>query len=180
MRPLLLRTRLLSAAGKHAVRALLSPAYASVKGVPPAASEDEAAALLGRILPSAFFLRVERASGTPRALTFVSEQAFAPDAHFVWLYDGPAWRTAALSGALVVAGVLGACFPLWPRAAQAPVGWASTGVLAFFVFYYAVAALRQVFFAASALVAKPGIWVLPNWHEDCSVVRAAASGLYAR
>src|SRR5882724_11256758 len=46
----------LSMAGKSAIKALLSPAYAKLKNVPKVTSESEAQGLLHSCIPFAFFL----------------------------------------------------------------------------------------------------------------------------
>ena len=61
------------ASGKSAVKALLSPAYAKLKGVPKITTEAEAMATLASVNSFAFFLRVQRGgpsggSSSPKVL----------------------------------------------------------------------------------------------------------------
>ncbi|KZV92723.1 translocation protein [Exidia glandulosa HHB12029] len=155
---------------KHALRVLMSDEYSKLKGVPPVATEDEARALLARILPFAFFLLIER--NDQGALVLVPQQDFKPDGLYVWLYDGPAWRLYAMAAAIIAAVILYTSIPLWPYRVQLAISYIPVAAIAFLAFYVAVALLRQVIFALTSFAFAPGIWVFPNWHEDCTVLES--------
>ena len=79
-------------AGKSAIKAILSPAYAKLKGVPAATTEAEAIGLLHSCIPHTFFLRVARGgsvsgAGGPKLLQINPQQVFQADEYYAWFLD---------------------------------------------------------------------------------------------
>jgi len=165
--------------GKSAVKALLSPAYAKLKGVPPQPkTEEEATAQLLAIIPYAFFLRVERgspsgsSSSSPKQLQIIQQQTFHPDMHFAWFYEGPQWTTY-LGGALMVAVILaGVMFPLWPPIMRLGVYYLSLVFLGLIGLLIALAIVRLIFYVITVVVASPGIWLFPKLFADVGFVES--------
>jgi translocation protein SEC62 len=164
-------------AGKSAVKALLSPAYAALSNVPKVTSESEASALLHSIIPYAFFLRVERSpslsssSSSPKVLSIIPAQLFTPTDYYAWFYEGSQWTTT-LGGLLMVAVMLGGVmFPLWPPVIRLGVWWLSIAMLGLIGLFFAMAIVRLVFYVGSVIVASPGIWIFPKLFADVGFVR---------
>jgi translocation protein SEC62 len=162
--------------GKSAVKALLSPAYAKLKKVPPQPkSEDEAAQLLLRMIPFAFFLRIERGApsgspSSPKHVQIVQQQTFQPDLYFAWFYDGPQWTTY-LGGAIMVAVILGGVmYPLWPAFMRLGAYYMSLLFFALIGLFFAIAIVRLIFYIVSVIVASPGIWIFPKLFADVGFV----------
>lgn len=165
--------------GKSAVNALLSPAYAKLKNVPPVTNEAEAEAVLTSIIPYAFYLRVDRgnptgsSSSAPRHVAITAQQSFAQDGYFAWFYEGSQWTTYA-GGLLMVAIMLaGVMFPLWPPIMRLGVWYISVGMLGLFAAFFALAIVRLVFYVISIVVVPPGIWIFPKLFADVGVVSSA-------
>lgn len=83
--------------GRAAVKALLSPAYAKTKGVPPVADEAAAERTLHGIIPFAFFLRVDRGGSSggkdsPKLLQVNQMQMFKGDLVSA-VYRAKGWET---------------------------------------------------------------------------------------
>ncbi|KAF9513800.1 hypothetical protein BS47DRAFT_936009 [Hydnum rufescens UP504] len=153
--------------GKSAVKALLSPGYAKLKGVPPQPkTEEEASAQLLAMIPFAFFLRVERGassggSSSPKHLQIVQQQTFQADMHFAWFYDGPQWTTY-LGGAVMVGVILaGVMFPLWPPIMRLGAYYLSLLFFGLIGLFFAIAIFRLIFYIITVIVASPGIMDLP-------------------
>jgi translocation protein SEC62 len=158
------------------VKALLSPAYAKLKSDPKITTEDEAHALLGSLIPFAFFLRVDRggpsgsSSTSPKVVNVTSAQAFKPDDYFAWFYEGSQWTTYAGGVLMVVIMLAGVMFPLWPPTMRLGVWYLSIACLGLVGLFFAIAIVRLVFYIVSVLVASPGIWIFPKLFADVGFV----------
>jgi len=162
--------------GKSAVKALLSPAYDKLKGVPAVTSEEEAQNLLSQINSYAFFLRVQRggptgsASSSPKALQIIQDQKFDVKEYYAWFYEGSQWTTYA-GGILMVAIMLaGVMFPLWPPIMRLGVWYLSIGMLGLIGLFFAIAIVRLIFYIITVIVASPGIWIFPQLFADVGFI----------
>ena len=108
--------------GKAAVKALLSPAFAKIKGVPKVTSESEADLVLKNVNAYAYFLHVQRgdrgaptgnSSSSPKALNIIPEQMFSSEEYYAWFYEGSQWTTYAGGVLMVIIMLAGVMFPLW-------------------------------------------------------------------
>lgn len=167
--------------GKSAIKALLSPAYAKLKGVPKITTEAEAIATLATVNSFAFFLRVQRgapsgsSASSPKVLQVIPEQRFAADEYYVWFFEGSQWTTYA--GAILMVGVMlaGVMFPLWPPIMRQGVYYLSMGMLGLIGLFFGIAIVRLIFYIITVVVASPGIWVFPKLFADVGFVRALDS-----
>ncbi|KAF8966609.1 translocation protein Sec62-domain-containing protein [Flammula alnicola] len=132
--------------GKSAVKALLSPAFAKVKGAPKVTSEAEAQTTLQAVNAFAFFLRVQRggptgsSSSSPKALQIIPEQMFSPDEYYAWFYEGSQWTTIGMLGLIGL--------------------------------FFAIAIVRLIFYIITIVVASPGIWIFPQLFADVGFVES--------
>ena len=163
--------------GKAAIKALLSPAFAKIKGVPKVTSESEADMVLRSVNAYAFFLRVQRgaptgnSSSSPKALNIISEQMFSSEEYYAWFYEGSQWTTYA-GGVLMVSIMLaGVMFPLWPPVMRLGVWYLSMAVLGLIGLFFVIAILRLIFYIITVIVASPGIWIFPQLFADVGFVR---------
>jgi protein translocation Sec62 family protein len=161
--------------GRAAVKAILSPAYAKLSGVPKITSEGEANLLLHSLIPHTFYLRVTRGQasgpGGPKVVQVNPQQLFAPDEYYAWFMDANPIKL--LLGAIgMVAVVLAAVmFPLWPASLRVGVWYLSIGVLGLVGLFFVIAIVRLIFWLITIVVAKPGIWIFPNLFADVGFVR---------
>jgi translocation protein SEC62 len=96
----------------------------------------------------------------------VQQQECREDLHFVWLYDGPQWKTKLYAGgalAVIFAVVL---FPLWPMKLRLGVWYLSMGMLGLIGLFFAMAIFRLILFAVTVFAVPPGLWLYPNLFED--------------
>ncbi|KAK0526918.1 Translocation protein S62, partial [Tilletia horrida] len=162
--------------GSAAVKAILSPAYKKLKGVPQAENEEEAEKLLHGIIPFAFFLRVDRgpAAGSgkdaPKVVQINQMQMFKSDLHYVWLVQGSQLALRLGGLAMVAVMLAGVMFPLWPPFMRLGVWYLSIGVLGIIGLFFALAIFRLIFYVITIVVARPGIWIFPNLFEDVGFV----------
>ncbi|KAF7319019.1 Translocation protein [Mycena chlorophos] len=164
--------------GKSAIKALLSPAYAKLKGVPKITNEAEAIATLALVNSFAFFLRVQRgaasgsSSSSPKVLQVIPEQKFVGDEYYVWFFEGSQWTTYA--GAILMVGVMlaGVMFPLWPPIMRQGVYYLSMGMLGLIGLFFAIAIVRLIFYIITVIVASPGIWIFPKLFADVGFVES--------
>ncbi|KAK1924584.1 translocation protein Sec62-domain-containing protein [Papiliotrema laurentii] len=159
--------------GKTAIRTLLGPAYAKVKKAPKVTTEDEAKALLNKVLPHAFFLRVDRpemdpppAPGTPKTVQLAPQQSIDEIAYYAWFYDGSPLYTILGGIAMVAIMLAGVMFPLWPVKLRVGVWYLSILVLIFIGAMIVLAIVRLIFWCITVLCAKRAIWIFPNLFED--------------
>lgn len=164
-------------AGKSAIKALLSPAFAKQKGVPKVTSETEAQNLLAQVNAFAYFLRVQRgapsgsSSSSPKHLQVIPEQMFGPQEYYAWFYEGSQWTTYAGGVLMVVIMLAGVMFPLWPPIMRLGVWYLSIAMLGFIGLFFAIAVVRLIFYIISIVVASPGIWIFPQLFADVGFVR---------
>jgi len=158
--------------GKAAVKALLSPAYSSLKNVPKVTSEAEAIAILQQTLPFAFYLRVDRqqAQGSSKQLNFSQQQMFTADGHFAWFYEGSQWTTYVGGVAMVAIMLAGVMFPLWPSTLRLGVWYLSILVLALIGVFFGIAIVRLIFYIITVVATPPGIWIFPQLFADVGFV----------
>jgi len=158
--------------GKAAVKALLSPAYSSLKNVPKITTETEAMAFLQQTLPYAFYLRVDRQQtpGSSKQLNFSPQQMFSPDGHFAWFYEGSQWTTYVGGIAMVAIMLAGVMFPLWPSSLRLGVWYLSILVLALIGVFFGIAIVRLIFYIITLVAAPPGIWIFPQLFADVGFV----------
>lgn len=159
------------------MKALLSPAYGKLKGVPKVESEEQAQTLLQAVNAFAFFLRVQRgqptgsSSSSPKALQIIQEQMFGPKEYYAWFYEGSQWTTYAGGILMVVIMLAGVMFPLWPPIMRLGVYYLSMGMLGLIGLFFAIAIVRLIFYIITVVVASPGIWIFPQLFADVGFVR---------
>lgn len=169
--------------GKAAIKALLSPAFAKVKGVPKVTSESEADMVLKNVNAFAYFLRVQRgaptgnSSSSPKALNIIPEQMFSSDEYYAWFYEGSQWTTYAGGVLMVVIMLAGVMFPLWPPVMRLGVWYLSIAVLGLIGLFFIIAILRLIFYIITIIVASPGIWIFPQLFADVGFVRVIFNGI---
>ncbi|KDN42857.1 translocation protein [Tilletiaria anomala UBC 951] len=159
--------------GSKATAALLSPAYAKLKGAPPVANEEEANKLLHGIIPYAFFLRADKGPKTKeggRVLQINTMQMFQPELYYVWLYEGSQLGVKLAGLGMVAVMLAGVMFPLWPPIMRQGVWYLSIGALGLIGLFIAIAIFRLIFYVITIVVARPGIWIFPNLFEDVGFV----------
>ncbi|OCF31475.1 translocation protein SEC62 [Kwoniella heveanensis CBS 569] len=159
--------------GKTAIRTLLSPQYQKLKKVPAIKDEEEAQALMVKLLPFAFFLRTDRPvpavpppPGTPKTLNLAPQQSFDPSSYYTWFYDGSPLYTMLGGAAMVVIMLAGVMFPLWPIQLRIGVWYLSIGVLCLVGLFIALAIVRLIFWCLTVVSMKRAIWIYPNLFED--------------
>ena len=158
--------------GKAAVKALLSPAYSSIKNVPKITTEAEAITVLQQTLPYAFYLRVDRqqVQGSSKQLNFSQQQIFTTDGHFAWFYEGSQWTTYLGGVAMVAVMLAGVMFPLWPSTLRLGVWYLSILVLALIGVFFGIAIVRLILYIITVLATPPGIWIFPQLFADVGFV----------
>ncbi|KAG7527334.1 hypothetical protein FFLO_07035 [Filobasidium floriforme] len=163
--------------GKTAIKCLLAPAYAKTKKVPKVTNEEEASALMVRLLPHAFFLQTDRPepptplpSGQPRPLQISPQQSFSSTSYYTWFVTPSALTTYLGSALLVLILLAGVMFPLWPPSLRLGVYYLSLGVLGLIGVFMGIAVIRLIIWVGTSLVMKRGIWWFPNLFEDVGFV----------
>ncbi|KAI9638647.1 putative endoplasmic reticulum receptor [Dioszegia hungarica] len=163
--------------GKTAIRVLTGPAYLKTKKVPEIADEKAAEELLGKVLPNAFFLRVDRPTpspappaGTPKTLLLSPQQHFTADAYYAWFYDGSPLTTYLGAAAMVIVIFAGVLFPLWPATLRLGVWYLSILALGAIGALIALAIVRLIFWCITVVATKRAIWMFPNLFEDVGFI----------
>lgn len=158
-------------AGKQAVKALLTPEFAKLKGAPKLTTADEATAFLHTCIPFTFFLRVARANASPhKILQITPQQLFVPDEYYAWFLDPNPIKGLLMAGAMVGVVLAGVMFPLWPLKMRIAVWYLSMGVLGLIGLFFATAVVRLIVWCITVVVLKPGIWIFPNLFADVGFV----------
>ena len=171
---------------KRALRAIDSPAYTKARGKNPLLPEITTAtptAEIFKLLPlSLLALRVSKsdpheghghAPSKPQkrvkglwTVKIEQQQDINDDLHYVWLYEGPQWRTKVYAvGALILIMTV-VMFPLWPIKLRIGVWYLSMGFLGLLGLFFAMAIFRLILFCVTVFTVPPGLWLYPNLFED--------------
>lgn len=171
---------------KRALRAIDSPAYTKARSKNPLLPEITAAtpkAEVFKLLPlSLLALRVSKsdpheghghAPSKPQkrvkglwTVKIEQQQDINDDLHYVWLYEGPQWRTKLYAvGALILIMTI-VMFPLWPVKLRIGVWYLSMGFLGLIALFFAMAIIRLILFCVTVFTVPPGLWLYPNLFED--------------
>ncbi|KAI9811834.1 MAG: Translocation protein S62 [Pycnora praestabilis] len=170
---------------KRALRALQSPAYSkasSKKNSPlPPVTDRTSAENTFKLLPlSLLALRVNKidpheghAHDKPKkrvkglwTVKVEQQQEVRDELHFVWLYEGPQWKTKLYAGGALAAIMAVVMFPLWPIKMRLGVWYLSMGMLGLIGLFFAMAFFRLILFAVTMFAVPPGLWLYPNLFED--------------
>lgn len=160
--------------GKAAIKALLSPAYAKLKNVPPPPPSKEAAReYLHSLIPFTFYLRIQigpTISPATKAIQINPQQLFQPDEYYVWLIDQNPVKQLVLAGTMVLVVLAGVMFPLWPIKMRIGVWYLSVAVLGLIAAFFGLAIIRLIGWVITKLILSPGIWLFPNLFADVGFV----------
>ncbi|KAI9830948.1 MAG: hypothetical protein M1819_005331 [Sarea resinae] len=171
---------------KRALRALQSPAYTAAQKKNPAllppVTDVPTAVSTFKLLPmSLLSLRVSKidpSQAQPNAkapkkstkglwtVKVEQHQDVAPDLHYMWLYEGPQWRTKVYAALAVAALITIIMFPLWPVKLRLGVYYLSMAMLGLIGLFFAMAIFRLILFCVTVFVVPPGLWLYPNLFED--------------
>ena len=94
------------------------------------------------------------------------QQDILPDLHYVWLYEGPQWKTKLYAGGALAAIMAVVMFPLWPIKLRIGVWYLSMGMLGLIGLFFLMAIFRLLLFLATVFTVPPGLWLYPNLFED--------------
>ena len=94
------------------------------------------------------------------------QQDFDPMMHYVWLYEGPQWKTKIWAAVVVLAVFTLVLFPLWPRFMRQGVWYLSWGGMGLIGLFFAMAIFRLILFLITFFAFPPGLWLYPNLFED--------------
>lgn len=171
---------------KRALRAIDSPAYTKARSKNPLLPEITAAtpkAEIFKLLPlSLLALRVSKsdpheghghAPSKPQkrvkglwTVKIEQQQDIREDLHYVWLYEGPQWRTKLYAvGALMLIMTV-VMYPLWPVKLRIGVWYLSLACFGLVGLFFAMAIFRLILFCATVFTVPPGLWLYPNLFED--------------
>ena len=171
---------------KRALRALQSPAYtkaASKNPLLPPVTSSPVASEVFKLLPlSLLALRVSKTdphaghNHAPPAkqkrvkglwhVKIEQQQDISDDLHYIWLYEGPQWKTKLYAGGALLIILAGVMFPLWPMTLRIGVWYLSMGALGLLGLFFAMAIFRLILFCITVFTVPPGLWLYPNLFED--------------
>lgn len=171
---------------KRALLAIESPAYtkaASKNPLLPTITTATPKAEIFKLLPlSLLALRVSKSdphAGHDHAppakqkrvkglwtVKIEQQQDISDDLHYVWLYDGPQWKTKLYAGGALLLIMTVVMFPLWPVTLRIGVWYLSMAFLGLIGLFFAMAIVRLILFCATVFTVPPGLWLYPNLFED--------------
>ncbi|KAL8677109.1 MAG: hypothetical protein Q9224_007221 [Gallowayella concinna] len=172
---------------KRALRTLQSPAYKTACAKNPLltpVTDTATASETFKLLPlSLLALRVSKSdpheghdhgpSPKPQkrvkglwTVKIEQQQDISDDLHYVWLYEGPQWKTKLYAAGALVLIMAVVMFPLWPVTLRIGVWYLSMGMLGLIGLFFAMAIFRAILFAVTYFAVPPGLWLYPNLFED--------------
>ncbi|KAL8817773.1 MAG: hypothetical protein Q9223_003463 [Gallowayella weberi] len=172
---------------KRALRALQSPAYKTAcakNALLTPVTDTATASETFKLLPlSLLALRVSKSDpheghnhGPPPkpqkrvkglwTVKIEQQQDISDDLHYVWLYEGPQWKTKLYAAGALVLIMAVVMFPLWPVTLRIGVWYLSMGMLGLIGLFFAMAIFRAILFAVTYFAVPPGLWLYPNLFED--------------
>lgn len=96
----------------------------------------------------------------------VHQQLFEPMMHYMWVYEGPQWKTKVWAAGLAVLAFAVVLFPLWPIMLRQGVWYLSMGAMGLLVAFLGLGVVRLILFLLTVLTIPPGLWIYPNLFED--------------
>ncbi|KIW49131.1 hypothetical protein PV05_10839 [Exophiala xenobiotica] len=171
---------------KRAFRALNSDAYKKTQKknslLPKVENDAEARAALQLLPLNMLALRVSKKDpheGHNHAKTkkekrvkglwhvkIEQQQEFDPTMHYVWLFEGPQWKTKMWAALALIAVFTVVLFPLWPFFMRQGVWYGSWGLMGLLGLFFAMAIFRLILFVFTFFLVPPGLWLYPNLFED--------------
>ena len=171
---------------KRALRAIDSPAYTKARSKNPLLPEITATipkTEIFKLLPlSLLALRVSKsdpheghghAPSKPQkrakglwTVKIEQQQDINDDLHYVWLYEGPQWRTKLYAAGALILIMTIVMFPLWPVKLRIGVWYLSMAFLGLLGLFFAMAIFRLILFCVTVFTVPPGLWLYPNLFED--------------
>ncbi|KAL8929983.1 MAG: hypothetical protein Q9172_000215 [Xanthocarpia lactea] len=172
---------------KRALRALQSSAYktaCSKNSLLPSVTDATSASETFKLLPlSLLALRVSKSDPheghnhgpSPKSqkrikglwtVKIEQQQDISDELHYVWLYEGPQWKTKLYAAGALVLIMAVVMFPLWPMKLRIGVWYLSMGMLGLIGLFFAMAIFRAILFAVTYFAVPPGLWLYPNLFED--------------
>ncbi|KAL8725416.1 MAG: hypothetical protein Q9166_007373 [cf. Caloplaca sp. 2 TL-2023] len=172
---------------KRALRCLQSPAYKSACSKNPLltpVTDTATASETFKLLPlSLLALRISKSDPheghnhgpSPKAQKRVKglwtvkieqQQDISDDLHYVWLYEGPQWKTKMYAAGALVLIMAVVMFPLWPVKLRIGVWYLSMGMLGLIGLFFAMSIFRGILFGVTYFAVPPGLWLYPNLFED--------------
>jgi translocation protein SEC62 len=173
---------------KRAIRAIQSPAYAAASAkkptlLPPVTDRASAEEVFKLLPLSLLALRVSKIDpheghdhGPPAkpkkrtkglwTVKIEQQQDIRDELHYIWLQDGPQWRTKLYAAGALLAIMTLVLFPLWPIQLRIGVWYLSMGMLGLIGLFFAMAIFRLILFCITVFAIPPGLWLYPNLFED--------------
>ncbi|KAL6719842.1 Translocation protein S62 [Lecanora helva] len=173
---------------KRALRAISSPAYTTACAknplLPPIVEGKTPKEEIFKLLPlSLLALRVSKSDpheghnhGPPSkpqkrvkglwTVKIEQQQDIRDDLHYVWLYDGPQWKTKLYAAGALLLIMTVVMFPLWPVTLRIGVWYLSMAFLGLIGLFFAMAIFRLILFCVTVFAVPPGLWLYPNLFED--------------
>ncbi|PRP78711.1 hypothetical protein PROFUN_13350 [Planoprotostelium fungivorum] len=159
--------------GRAAIKALQSPEYAKVKGVPAVTDEASAIQVLNDVLSHDFYKQVYRTTTkTPKALAVSDDfgSAMNKDGYYMWFYEGSQMWTYVGGFALVLAILAGVMYPVWPQQLKGYAWYVSIAGLILIGAYFALGGVRLVIWAVTRIMYPYGLWIFPQMFADVGIV----------
>ena len=94
------------------------------------------------------------------------QQDISEQLHYVWLYDGPQWRTKLYAAGALLAIMTVVMFPLWPIKLRLGVWYLSMGFLGLVGLFFVMSIFRLILFCVTVVMMPRGLWLYPNLFED--------------
>jgi translocation protein SEC62 len=173
---------------KRAIRAIQSPAYAAASAknptlLPPVTDRASAEEVFKLLPLSLLALRVSKidphdghdhgAAAKPKKRTkglwtvkIEQQQDIRDELHYIWLQDGPQWRTKLYAAGALLLIMTVVLFPLWPIKLRIGVWYLSMGMLGLIGLFFGMAIFRLILFCITVVAVPPGLWLYPNLFED--------------
>lgn len=169
---------------KRAIRAIESPEYTAAQKknpllpTPPAtkAAANEVFKLLPLSLLALRVTKIDPHTGHGHGKTkrvkglwtvkIEQQQDISDDLHYVWLYDGPQWRTKLYAAGAVLCIFAVVLFPLWPLFMRVGVWYLSMAFLGLLGLFFAMSIFRLILFCITVVTMPKGLWLYPNLFED--------------
>ncbi|KAI5171701.1 translocation protein SEC62 [Nematocida sp. LUAm3] len=91
---------------------------------------------------------------------------------YIWIVEKSRIFTIGVSIIILIAAIILALFPIWPRSIRASTGYLFYAFFGLFAFLIVISIIRLIVFGLINITTGLHFWIFPNLYEDCGILES--------